>query len=120
MGDNGGSRRHEGAIYTSSRINRVLSVGGREIICQGEGATGQESARGDEGRRQVQVSLILVTGRSVRSCERLRIKGFRECVRDYSWRRTPRTDGPEMIGSFRSTPTDSGRSYIRVDCTARR
>ena len=49
MGDNGGSR-HEGAIYTSSRINRVLSVGEREIMCQGEGATGQESARGDEGR----------------------------------------------------------------------
>ena len=57
MGDNGGSR-HEGAIYTSSRINRVLSVGEREITCQGEGATGQESARGDEGRRQAQVSLI--------------------------------------------------------------
>ena len=81
MGDNGGSR-HEGAIYTSSRINRVLSVGEREIICQGEGATGQESARGDEGRRQAKVSQILVTGRSIPSYERLRVKCFTECVRE--------------------------------------
>ena len=57
MGDNGGSR-HEGAIYTSSRINRVLSVGEREIIGQGEGAT--RIGPRVEGRRQAQMSLILV------------------------------------------------------------
>ena len=34
----------------------------------------------------------------------------------YSWRRT---DGPEMIGSVRSTPTDSGWSYIGVDGSGR-